>query len=207
MRHLRLALSCLAAGFAINVAVAWTCAFNMPTSGFPWQHPTHIDTGHWSAFTPAPFGRPLNLDTESLHYGAGATCSRVSGRPADMINAATLIPRRDAPYYYAIIMEAGWPCRSFVGQAWQGSRATALLVGAIEVPHGTAFRLIPLAPRLTGSVINTISYAVVVATVLCGPRLARRLWRTKRNQCPHCAYPLGLSPRCPECGWRTSIAA
>ena len=55
-----------------------------------------------------------------------------------------------------------------------------------------------------GFVVHTLLSAVVLWLLICGPsefgRLIRRFSRTRRGLCPKCAYPMGESAVCTECG-------
>ncbi len=59
-----------------------------------------------------------------------------------------------------------------------------------------AARMAPLAPIWPAFAINTIFYA----TLLWLPFVLRRFLRLKRGLCPKCAYPMGESAVCTECG-------
>ena len=60
--------------------------------------------------------------------------------------------------------------------------------------------LLPLRPLWPGFAINTLFYAGVLWVLFCGPFSLRRMIRRRRGQCPACAYPIGKSPVCTECG-------
>ena len=60
-------------------------------------------------------------------------------------------------------------------------------------------RAVPLLPVWPGFLINTIFYAAVLWLPF-GPFAMRRLIRLKRGLCPKCAYPMGESSVCTECG-------
>ena len=51
-----------------------------------------------------------------------------------------------------------------------------------------------------GFAINTIFYAAMLWLLLAVPGFVRRRIRTRRGQCPACAYPIGTSNVCTECG-------
>ncbi len=48
--------------------------------------------------------------------------------------------------------------------------------------------------------INTIFYAVMRWLLFAAPGFVRRRYRIKRGLCPSCAYPVGESDLCSECG-------
>ena len=61
-------------------------------------------------------------------------------------------------------------------------------------------RVIPCTPIWEGIGLNTLFYAVVLFAVLTIARLPRTISRARRGLCPACAYPIGTSPVCTECG-------
>ena len=62
------------------------------------------------------------------------------------------------------------------------------------------WRLIPLKPVLNGFAINTLFYAVMLWGLFAAPFALRRWRRIRRGLCPKCAYPVGTSEICTECG-------
>ena len=60
-------------------------------------------------------------------------------------------------------------------------------------------RVLPVRPIWPGLAANTLFYAGVSWLLICGPFL-RRVIRVKRGRCPACAYPMGPSDVCSECG-------
>jgi hypothetical protein len=64
-------------------------------------------------------------------------------------------------------------------------------------------RFIPLRPIWPGFAINTLFYAGILWLLFAAPFALRRRFRggrIKRGLCPACAYPVGDSPVCSECG-------
>ncbi len=59
---------------------------------------------------------------------------------------------------------------------------------------------VPLRPIWRGLAANTLLFAAVLWLLVCGPFVLRRFVRVKRGLCPWCAYPMGESPTCTECG-------
>ena len=59
---------------------------------------------------------------------------------------------------------------------------------------------LPLGPIWSGFAINTMLYGGVPWLLLCGPFELRRYRRRKRGLCVYCAYPIGTSDVCTECG-------
>ncbi len=70
--------------------------------------------------------------------------------------------------------------------------------GQITVPR--ALLLLPIWP---GFVINTMFYAAMLWggwLLFAAPFALRKRRRIKRGLCPKCAYPVGASEVCTECG-------
>jgi hypothetical protein len=66
-----------------------------------------------------------------------------------------------------------------------------------------AERAFPLMPMWPGFAINTVFYAGILAggwMLFAAPGMIRRRGRIKRGLCPACAYPVGTSSVCTECG-------
>mgnify|MGYP003578232462 CR=1 FL=1 len=63
--------------------------------------------------------------------------------------------------------------------------------------HGIFVNTSPLWP---GFAINTLFYAGILWVMFAAPFALRRRRRIKRGLCPACAYPVGESIVCTECG-------
>jgi hypothetical protein len=59
---------------------------------------------------------------------------------------------------------------------------------------------LPLRPIWPGFAINTLFYAAILWLLFAGPGRVRRWRRSKRGLCVKCAYPVGTSDVCTECG-------
>ncbi len=111
---------------------------------------------------------------------------------------------------------AGLPLRCLVGRlnfrAWPSrprtSEESEEYVGAWLVPlrqvgppgllQGRSF--LPLRPIWPGFAVNTLFYATILWLLLLGPFVLRRFLRLRRGLCPRCAYQMGESAVCSECG-------
>jgi hypothetical protein len=62
------------------------------------------------------------------------------------------------------------------------------------------YRLLPLRPVWPGFAINTVFFAMILWTLFAAPFALRRRRRIRRGLCPACAYPVGDSAVCTECG-------
>jgi hypothetical protein len=63
-----------------------------------------------------------------------------------------------------------------------------------------AWRALPYQPIWPGFAINTVFYAAILWALFAAPFALRRRRRMRRGLCPACAYPVGASPVCTECG-------
>ncbi len=61
-------------------------------------------------------------------------------------------------------------------------------------------RVFPLRPLPLGFAVNTIFYATILWLLIAAPFALRRFLRLRRGLCPKCAYPMGESAVCTECG-------
>jgi hypothetical protein len=112
---------------------------------------------------------------------------------------------------------AGWPTRSLecIGLIeWQGvgpmtveeweygcAAPPALRPQTIRsLFFGPYASPLPLRPVWLGFAINTILYAVILLLLFATPIGLRRRLRIARALCPVCAYPIGASATCTECG-------
>ncbi len=61
-------------------------------------------------------------------------------------------------------------------------------------------RILPYRPIWIGFTANTLFYASLLWLAIPGPFVLRRFLRLRRGLCPTCAYPMGESFVCTECG-------
>ncbi len=96
---------------------------------------------------------------------------------------------------------AGWPLHSLVGTLVErGDAAGTSILVARHTLWPIAQRGIPYGPIWPGFAINTLFYAAVLWLLIPGPFVLRRFVRVRRGLCPKCAYPMGESAVCTECG-------
>ena len=60
--------------------------------------------------------------------------------------------------------------------------------------------ILPTEPIWSSFAINTLFYAALLWLLIPGRSALRRLLRLRRGLCPKCAYPMGESGVCTECG-------
>ncbi len=78
--------------------------------------------------------------------------------------------------------------------------AIRLLRSLPRAPGVREARYFPLEPKPLLFVTNTACYGAVLWALLGGPFALRRFLRLRRGLCPKCAYPMGESAVCTECG-------
>ncbi len=107
----------------------------------------------------------------------------------------------------------GWPMVAMWSQprgfydTIDGDRRLMPVQGGIETPlpvfvgrFDHHFRVLALRPFWPGFAVNTIFYAATLWSLLLGAFALRRFLRVRRGLCPKCAYPMGESSVCTECG-------
>ncbi len=216
-RRLFIAAIFLLAGAVVNVAVAWGCwrgsEVSLPRSVLSqtMQVAEALKIAEDLGFAPQisiPF---VHADGLTIRCGFGTTLdvilisqSETVERPyADVVSD---LPRETASISYATVrrVQAGWPTHTMRGYEItvkdKPDEAVSVLwafpVGEVKPPF-------PLLPMWPGFPVNTLLYAVVLWLLICGPfvpRRAIRVIRVKRGRCPACAYPMGQSDVCSECG-------
>ena len=195
-RTLLVAAAFLLAGAVVNVGVAWGCeAWSRPKE--PWRHYPRKGT----VDPPLPYEyvvlerRGVGLGIESTLY----TRLRLE------IGTGFSLP-------FLMRTRSGWPSLAMTGeiedtrpgQTWPPvwnriTHAFAVKSDAVW-RHPRGLVVLPLRPIWPGFAVNTLFYAAALWLPTGGPFRLRRLVRTKRGLCPACAYPMGDSEVCSECG-------
>ena len=180
-------------GVVTNVAVAWGCALWLPTDNIV------------SLFENQARQRiPPDVTVRSDLFFFNGLEIKQTGRSILML-AGTEVDSRGidsaVPLYYELY--AGWPAMSLGGT----SRMTQKGIHSpfvFYLPEGlreqVEYFVVPLRPQWPGFAINTLLYGGVPWLLVCGPFELRRYRRRKRGLCVYCAYPIGMSDVCTECG-------
>jgi hypothetical protein len=164
------AIVLLLLGAIINVAVAWGCHF--------WT-PVHISlTGNMTASNQGVSG--------AFQFEAEAIGLMISGTSSAIPEAVGFV-------------NAGLPLYSLWG-TFNPEDAKLLGIPATMMVATDRSRFIPFKPLWPGFAINTLFYAAILWGVFVAPFALRRRQRIKRGLCPKCAYPVGGSDVCTECG-------
>ena len=201
------ALLLLAAGAALNGAVAWGSVYfvDMESSQGKWAS----DRG-WVAYRlDATASERLHLSYNNLQNTSHPPENVEFG---DAVGGWAKIAFLDADsekngLIWCNGQAAGFPMLSIWGMEHTLSRSSSnapeqRLHWALEdSPPGSVDRhLLPLQPIWPGFAINTLFYAGVLWVLFAAPFALRRMIRKRRGRCPHCAYPIGTSNVCTECG-------
>ncbi len=205
----------LGAGLLLDLAIAWACAAWSPAL--------------WRGVSPAPSMPPDRIDERGRWHGTYTITSLARGpgvrawseaTPGRTIEPGANGSNRRHEGRERARFEAGWPLRSHAWTirstftvdaaaarvepiparwgAWErGVRADWLPLGD---PFSLSARRLPLAPVWPGLAVNTLLYAGTVGLACWAPGAFRRERRRRCALCPNCAYPMGVSDVCTECG-------
>jgi len=208
-------------GAIVNVAVAWGFAL--------WVDPTEahyqfgVDRTQPWLWTLARFdalGTTLLFSNRGPDHGAKFPTTGASPRQSAPTWSGLVQPLSDfggelITDEYRLVDGRGWPVRALTlyctALRLEGSTAPAIskrwlidldpsMSSPIDWGGWATFRRLPLRPLWPGFAINTIFYAAILWLVFAAPGVLRRRRRIKRGLCLACAYPVGTSPVCTECG-------
>jgi hypothetical protein len=175
----------LTLGAIVNIAVAWGCGFIRHTGCQPKLRTEGNDLLWWRANAPTGF------DLEEMF-------DRFTGFGHEY---AQWPLRHVAPFSRFVVGRArsGWPVLSMEYSLWEDAEPNRVVsrYAWLLQRNGRALGSRPLWP---GFVINTVFYAVLLWLLFAAPFALRRRRRIKRSLCPACAYPVGASDVCTECG-------
>ncbi len=195
----------LLAGAVVNLAVAWVCSTKpnaVDAAGYEFldhiYYPDPYDTEWvewWAARAPEGFASEPNLFVLGTAEFGITTLTFGFSEAEDLENIRE-------PEQQVTRLRSGLPMPSMEGAAWGGSSsARTIYDAAIKLPHDDASSpSLLLRPVWPGFAVNTLLYATVLWSLICGPFVVRRWVRVRRGLCPKCAYPRSESAVCSECG-------
>jgi hypothetical protein len=160
----------LLVGAVVNVAVAWGCL----NAGM-YAAPRWVSESRAQVLLDS-FGvaRPEHISVSTEGQAAGSWTAIIAYGPRTEVGT------------YVELRRSGWPTWSF-----QSMRTPPLFrISSEELLH-------PIWP---GFAINTVFYAAICWLLFAAPFAVRRRRRIKRGLCQSCAYPVGTSDVCTECG-------
>ncbi len=175
-------------GAVVNVAVAWGCAAKsiwgvggtiVGTSESQW----------WDQRGPAEFGGQFAGGLHTLSLGA-------------LVTWLFGPQQRGVQPYTALRVRAGIPALGLEGSFWYDQNRALVYTDPPLAPQPwlNEGRPFPFRPIWPGFAVNTLFYAALLWLLLPGPFALRRFLRLRRGLCPKCAYPIGESAVCSECG-------
>ena len=205
----------LLAGAVVNVAVAWAAVHLNDPFGHKGDEVAVVEVGRQcyrykvvrrigSRYYVLTRKRPCEAMwrvVESMSLGKMPAWAHVRSEAAGLSAWPT-----------AIVYEAhGWPLRSMAASSYiEQNRYPVGLYGGPGRLHVSLTNrpdlildhdpVIPSCPIWPGFAVNTLFYAALLWLLIPGPFALRRLVRVRRGLCPKCAYPMGESPVCSECG-------
>ena len=193
-------IALLAAGATLNVAVAWGCTLRF-APGLNTGAERKMASDQLTGILRTSF-HDVPVETASLFGGVHSGITWQNSR-AMCWNGKCI--------WFVIRSTSGWPVQSLMGQSVSVGNPAAHIEGyqfAFRIPDWlrpymakkALVDFFPLRPLWPGFAINTLFYAGVLWMLFCGPFALRRMIRKRRGRCLHCAYPIGQSPVCTECG-------
>ena len=207
-------------GAIVNVAVAWGLA--------NWTFPRYFSDILWldlggDRLCAGYVGS--GLGSGSIHWAQDYSRSYIESLPNPLPLKTTIAPPAWSRFHdcesplsgeiSAYIEEGrGWPMislsygTSFANDSSLKQIRRPLVVDGIamgvrpprQVRYGPVPKALPLQPIWPGFAINTVFYAALFWLLFAAPFALRRRRRIRRGLCPKCAYPVGDSPVCTECG-------
>ncbi len=198
-------------GAAINIAVAWSCIAAARTSGSKPFAPALSDS-RWALDAPAEL--PVQSGVPSFsnqHFGVSRMSWQVRLWREQPRNAGDVEKTAERSYTVNLV-DCGWPMRSLWYRKFglepesprPGGAMAWLRRGVWLTPDTPGVRMFPMvlaiAPLWGGFAVNSLLYGALVAVPVMLPGAVRRAVRRRRGQCEACAYPIGASAVCTECG-------
>ncbi len=144
------------------------------------------------------------------------SCQKFESDGWDVTITTSMFLNGDTPLERMVKVEhlkTGWPFRTFqgwLGSEWNRNRADLefhqrWVLASGEWGHDSFILegsnlVYPLQPILSGFLFNMICYAGSLWLLFATPFALLRQKRVRKGLCPKCAYPVGGSTVCTECG-------
>ncbi len=198
-------------GAVVNVAVAWGLAFSI-------RYDSRMVVGSGLSAPDAPCWGFLRVERFGSVGISAKNVSNIQALVPGWEYQSALVPTwsrlqtrpvAGADRTRRLIEDArGWPSLT-LSCAYTSVVAVPgfSVVDGIEVrvhpdPNRATIRSIslPVRPIWSGFLLNTALYAVLAWLCMRGMVYVREMMRKERGRCPACAYPMGESSVCSECG-------
>ena len=187
------ALVCFLIGAVINIAVAWAWVFAHPYApAWNFVRVARIPNTRWPIAWSSDQGWWPKPYAAFAFYTAGATYETYHGWDS--------LPQAE---FQMDIDAFGWPARSLrrMEAHATNSSITRFEGWPIHPSAPNAAFLLPIRPVGPGFPINSIVFAVPVASCWLAVLKYRRSYRRRHHLCIHCSYPVGDPAKpCSECG-------
>lgn len=209
-------------GAVINVAVAWAYAFRargIPAESTWMMSDDPLGSPYWACdFTSEQWPNTVRFFVYHQFDREGPMGDWWMLEQIVPAWAGFIQPPDDYDEKTRIAQGSGWPFLSVCGgitidyqsnsQGANGhwvilQRNAATLMPDFSGGSSPSVRdtpLLPLRPIWPGFAINTVFYSAILWMLFAAPRALRRKRRLKHGLCPACAYPIGSSHVCTECG-------
>jgi hypothetical protein len=200
-------------GAIVNVAVAWGCRLLAPKR-ILFDRSGLYEPPNPEGYLRAELSFGLVRTSQSgpgiratfLDFPTQVTADEFRALIPSVSTLANNAPLTDWSMFWSEECFAGWPFLSFHGShtlvemdGFQ-SKTYGVFDLAKLMSTGEPHTELPYYPLWPGFAINTIFYAAILWLLFAAPGSVRRRLRIRRGVCPACAYPVGQSPTCTECG-------
>ena len=189
MRTLLVCLLLLVGGAIINIAVAWGLTIFYHAEERQRELSQAEIASLWTDY--APDAWPDAAIRGTRHFYGGEVLDE-------------LVVNSENRCWLMLVIQSGWPLRSFRGaRIEQFSREHSLPWTAVESRQPGLIdweESLPFHPMWRGVTVNTIAFAAILWLLCITPCRIRRWMHIRRGLCPKCAYPVGTSDTCTECG-------
>jgi hypothetical protein len=212
--RIQLALACLVAGCILNILIAWGCAIWNKPDWTQYQSTPRSETQRIAArFAPSDWKPIENSDFRQKSSTIiidvlRSTTVRVVDDQRFANSGELQLDHSEPVDIQLIAMQSGWPMCSLQNGAcavvsWnQILELHWTLKFPFDIPRWNISKgqWLPCLPRFPGFIFNTIFYAAFTWLLIRSPFETRRRLREWRGLCGRCAYPVGTSSLCTECG-------
>lgn len=201
-------------GAIVNVAVAWGCGMLRPGArGSSLYNTRGLAQNTWPVSVPLDWPCPSYVGQNRIFGSRILLAWKCDILDSESNHVQSIEP----PYWKTLVLQAGLPLNSLQGYI-EKFDLTDSAAGNISPNRSIRYvwlhrlppragwigrrmlHLLPTHPIWPGFLLNTLFYAGVLWLLLVGPRVLRRHYRRRRGLCPACAYPIGVSSVCTECG-------
>jgi len=207
----------LVLGAIINVAVAWAGFVATDGYGYPrmvildrWVQTNANARDLWARHASDGWPQPFD-NFRSWHglFASGWSMSLAVGDSFSFRRDATDAELRElykgSGTFEVEQIDCGFPLGSMRLERWHGTPSRWYTPSKGHDGFSLIGYTLPSCPLFVRFAINTIFYAALFWSLVFAPFQFRRWRRMRRGLCPACAYPIGASDKCSECGARLPL--